>query len=107
MVEGAGAAGPRNWWGMLPRARTERWIQDIIARVRIFELEVAEGTAAHVIAWHRDLDGELLATEVAAVELINVLRPTVAVARFVTFAAWALHEHPEWRQKLQAGDDSP
>src|SRR5690606_16954966 len=31
--------------------------------------------------------------------------PTVAIARFITFAALALHEHPEYRPKLQAGDD--
>ena len=31
----------------------------------------------------------------AAVELLNVLRPTVAVDRFIVFAALALHRHPE------------
>ena len=41
----------------------------------------------------------------AAVELLNVLRPTVAIARFVTFAALALHEHPECQHKLQASED--
>jgi fatty-acid peroxygenase len=41
---------------------------------------------------------------VAAVELLNVLRPTVAVARFVTFAALALHEHPRSKQKLRSDD---
>jgi fatty-acid peroxygenase len=105
MIDGAGAVGPRNWRGQLLRARTERWIQDIIEKVRTRELEVPEGSAAHVIAWHRDLHGELLDTEVAAVELINVLRPTVAVAWFVTFSALALHKHPECRQRLQSGDD--
>ena len=42
----------------------------------------------------------------AAVELINLLRPTVAVARFVTFAALGLHDHPECRGKLLAGDEA-
>jgi fatty-acid peroxygenase len=32
----------------------------------------------------------MLDGKVAAVELINVLRPVVAVARFITFAALAL-----------------
>lgn len=105
MIEGAGSVGPRNWRGQLLRARTERWIRGIIEKVRTRELEVSEGSAAHVIARHRNLDGELLDAEVAAVELINILRPVVAVARFVTFAALALHEHPECRQQLQAGDD--
>ncbi len=105
MFDGAGAIGPRNWRGHLLRARTERWIQGVIERIRSHRLEVAEGSAAHVIARHRGLDGEPLDTKAAAIELINVLRPTVAVARFVTFAAMALHEQPECRGKLQAGDD--
>ena len=36
----------------------------------------------------------------AAVELINILRPTVAVAWPGTFAALALAQHPEWRSRL-------
>ena len=74
--------------------------------MRSGELEVPEGSAAHVIAWHRNLDGQPLDKKVAAVELINVLRPVVAVTWFVTFAALALHKHPECRRKLQAdGND--
>ena len=106
MIDGAGAAGPRNWRGLLLRMRTERWMREVITKVRAGTLDVPEGSAAYVIAWHRDLDGQLLDVKVAAVELINVLRPTVAVARFVTFVALALHEHPESRQKLRsAGED--
>ncbi len=106
MIEGAGSVGPRKWRGQILRARTERWIRGVIEEVRARRLEVAQGSAAHVIAWHRNPDGELLDTEVAAVELINVLRPVVAVARYVVFAALALHEHPECRRELAAvGDD--
>ncbi len=105
MIDGAGSVGPRNWRGLVLRQRTERWIRGVIEKVRAGELEVAEGSAAHAVAFHRDLDGELLDTGVAAVELINVLRPTVAVARYVTFSALALHEHPECRQELRAGGD--
>jgi fatty-acid peroxygenase len=105
MIDGSGAIGPRNWNGMLLRAQTERWARGMIASVRIRELAVPEGSAVHAIAFHRDPNGELLDKSVAAVEFINVLRPTVAVARFVTFAALALHEYPECRQKLESGDD--
>jgi fatty-acid peroxygenase len=42
---------------------------------------------------------------VAAVELLNVLRPTVAVSVFITFAAVALHQHPACRQQLEAGEN--
>jgi fatty-acid peroxygenase len=36
----------------------------------------------------------LLAPHIVAVEVLNLLRPTVAVATYVTFAAHALHEFP-------------
>ncbi len=49
---------------------------------------------AYTSVWHRDPYGNLLDPGVAAVELINILRPTVAVARYVAFAAVALHEFP-------------
>ena len=105
MIDGAGAVGPRNWWAQRLRMRTERWARDIITQVRTSKLDVPEGSAAHVIAWHKEPNGELLELNVAAVELINVLRPTVAVARFITFAALALHEYPECQQRLQSGAD--
>jgi fatty-acid peroxygenase len=37
---------------------------------------------------------------VAAVELINILRPATAISWFVAYAAHALHRWPEWRQRL-------
>jgi fatty-acid peroxygenase len=39
------------------------------------------------------------------VELINVVRPIVAVSRFIVFAALALHQHPEWRARLAGAPD--
>ncbi len=104
MVEGTGSVGPRNVRGHLMRARTERWARDVIRRIRAGDMQVPEGSAASVIAAHRDRSGNLLDVEVAAVELINVLRPTVANARYMVFIAMALHAHPEWRARLQADD---
>jgi fatty-acid peroxygenase len=105
MIDGAGAIGPRNWKGQLLRSRTEDWARSIITGVRANHIAVPETSAAHVIAMYREADGALLDPGVAAVELINVLRPTVAVARYITFAALALHQHPEYRQGIQTGDD--
>ena len=81
-------------------------MRGIVAAIRAGELEVPEGSAADVIAHHREPDDGTLDTSVAAVELINVLRPTVAVARYVTFAALALHEHPEARARVEAGGEA-
>ena len=105
MIDSSGAVGPKHWQGRWSRQRAEKWIKDIIEQVRTHQLEVPEESATHIIAWHRRLDGSLLDKQIAAVELINVLRPTVAVARYVTFAALALHEHPECCQKLHSSAD--
>ncbi|AWN37562.1 cytochrome P450 [Methylobacterium radiodurans] len=100
MIDGTGAIGPRNWRGHLYRARTERWARAMIREIRAGRRAVPEG-AARAIAEHRDRDGEPLGEAVAAVELINVLRPTVANARYVVFAAMALHQAPALRPTLQ------
>jgi fatty-acid peroxygenase len=104
MIEGTGSVGPRNWRGHLMRARTERWMRKVIAGIRNGKLRVPKGSAAHVISTFRDRNGQLMDTKSAAVELINVLRPTVANARYIVFAAMALHDHPEWRDKVRASE---
>jgi fatty-acid peroxygenase len=105
MIDGAGAVGVRTVSGLFRRDRTERWASALVKRARAGEVPIPEGTAAHAVVWHRGADGRLLSPTVAAVELINVLRPTVAVARYVTFAALALHEYPDCREKLRSGDE--
>lgn len=106
MVDAFGAVGPRHWKGRRARAKTEQWIRGMIEDVRSGKLKADEGSALHAMAFHRNLNGNLLDTQMAAVELINVLRPIVAIATFITFAALALHEHPECRDKLQSGDEN-
>ena len=101
MIDGAGRIGPQNWKALLRRRRTERWARRIIHGIRRGHIWPSDLDAACVIAWYRDRDGRLMPSRTAAVELINVLRPAAAIARFVTFAALALHEYPEWRRRLR------
>jgi fatty-acid peroxygenase len=105
MIDSPAAIGPRHWRGRWARRRAEKWAGYLIEDVRAGKLKAAEASASHAIAWHREPNGELLNRRVAAVELINILRPTVAIARFVTFAALAMFEHPECREKLRAGEE--
>lgn len=105
MFDKAGALGLGHWWSRLARQRAERWIGDLIEDVRAGRLKPPEDSAAWVVAMHRDLKGELLDRHTAAVELINVLRPTVAVSVFIVFAALALHQYPACREKLRTGED--
>jgi fatty-acid peroxygenase len=105
MIDGAGSAGPRNWRAMLVRSRTESWARALIDAVRGGQVELPFDSPLNVIARHRDADGQLINRKDAAVELLNLLRPTVAVARFITFAVLALHEHPHARVRIAAGDE--
>ena len=105
LFEQAGAVGPRHWWGRWARRKDEAWIGRLIEQIRAGEVRVAEDSAAHAVAWYRDLDGELLDPRVAAVELLNVLRPTVAVAVYLVFVAHALQAYPECRRQLVEGGE--
>lgn len=90
MIDGGGGIGPRYWRGKQACRCTEQWIAAMVEQVRRKELNAGEETALHAIAHHRELNGALLDRRVAAVELINVLRPAVAIAQFVSFGALAL-----------------
>jgi len=106
MIDGAGGIGARHWQARRARKEAEAWLAELLARVRDGALPVDTGRPLAVVAVHRDLDGQLLPLEVAAVEMLNLLRPTVAVARFVIYATLELHAHPHWRERLQTQDDA-
>ncbi|RLP96663.1 cytochrome P450 [Micromonospora sp. CV4] len=106
MIEAPALVGPRHWRGLLARRRAERWIAGIVDRARTGISPPPAGSALKVIAEHRDARGRLLPRRIAAVELLNVLRPTVAVDRFIVFAALALHDHPAWRQRVRDDDEA-
>jgi fatty-acid peroxygenase len=106
MIDGAGTLGPRNWEAMVMRGRAVHWARSLVDQVREGRVQPAGHTALAVIARHRDADGQLIGREAAAVELLNVLRPTVAVARYIVFGALAMHEAPRCRERLLAGDDA-
>ncbi|MFD1910826.1 cytochrome P450 [Halodurantibacterium flavum] len=105
MVDHAGSLGPANLWAQRLRRQSERWAKGVVADCRRGRIAPPDGSALALIASHRDIDGRLLDLEVAAVELLNVLRPTVAVDRFLTFIALALHCYPGWRARFAEGGD--
>lgn len=106
MVDAFGAVGPRHWEGRIARNRTEAWIRGIIEDVRGGKLKAEEDSALYAMAFFEDVDGRKLDTQMAAIELINVLRPIVAISTFIVFSALALHDYPEWKEKLRSGEDS-
>jgi fatty-acid peroxygenase len=106
LFETGAAVGPKHWRGRLARKRAEAWIAGLVEEARGGRLEAPEGSPLHAIAHHRDADGTPLEPRVAAVEVLNLLRPTVAVAVYVAFVAVALHDHPAYRDRIRAGEDA-
>src|SRR4051794_14372496 len=84
-----GAIGPPHWRALMARNRAKRWAGRLIADVRAGRLTPPEDSALAVIAGYRNREGKPLQAYTAAVELLNVLRPTVAVSVFIVFAALA------------------
>lgn len=103
-IDGFGTFAPRHWRARLARTRLERGVGELISAVRDGSAEVEPGSAVDVVARHRDADGSQLDVSTAAVEVLNVVRPTVAVSWYVTFAAHAMHLWPELRARLREGD---
>lgn len=101
LFEHAGTLGPQHWKARVDRWLGDRWAGSLVEAVRADRIDVPDDAALAKIARHRDADGERLAPRVAGVELLNVLRPTVAVAVYLVDVAHALHEHPAWSEGIE------
>ena len=107
MIDAFGAVGPRHWKGKAARIKTEKWMETIIDNVRAGRLIAPESSALYKVANHKELDGNILDIKMAAKELINLIRPIVAVSTYITFMALALYEHPEYKSSLLTDADAP
>ncbi|HEX8549417.1 MAG TPA: cytochrome P450 [Cytophagaceae bacterium] len=105
MVDAFGAMGPRFWRGKLARKRTEKWIMTLIEKVKRGEMIVKGGSPLEAVLDFRNIDGKPFDAHLAAVELINFLRPTVAISYYIVFAAHALQKYPQYKELLATGDD--
>lgn len=105
LIDAFGAVGPRHWRGRQARKQADRWAAHLIQQVRDRKLHPHKESALYKMAWHLERNGQLMDIRVAAVELINILRPIVAIGRYITFGALAMHEFPDTRKKMQMEND--
>ncbi|MEU9374371.1 cytochrome P450 [Streptomyces sp. NPDC048255] len=114
MVDGFAAAGPRHRRARHARERQEDALARAVEDVRGHgphpdgpfapsRHAALAGSPLEAVAAHRGPDGALLDPRTAAVELLNIIRPTVAIAWFAVFAAHALHRHPVRGEELLTG----
>ncbi|PAY23992.1 cytochrome [Dietzia natronolimnaea] len=83
------------------RLRLDRWATSLVRKVRSGAIYPDPDSVLAAMADLRDENGRLVDDRTAAVELQNLTRPTVAVARFAAFAAAALAENPAWRDRIR------
>jgi fatty-acid peroxygenase len=103
IVDGFGVPySPQYLLALLNRVWSDRHAKQLIVAVRAGTLQAESGTALERWAHHRSRNGELLPAHTAGVELQNSIRPMIAAARFVAFAAKELHDRPEWRERIAA-----
>jgi hypothetical protein len=82
------------------RRQLDRWAERLVGDVRAGVVTPPLGSVLQAVST-RPVGGRRLPPKVAAVELLNFVRPTVAVAWFIAFAGLALAEHPEWRERAR------
>lgn len=96
VVDGFGGRGFAFAGAWRDRVWANRWAEGLVEQTRRGAITAPEGSPLAVIAAVPDLD-----SRTAGVELLNVLRPTVAVAWLGTFAGLALTRVPQWRERLR------
>jgi fatty-acid peroxygenase len=88
--------------GVENRKKSEKWAQSLIEDARIHPVANKEEVALYALANATDEQGELLPINVAAVELLNVIRPTVALTVWIALMGHALFSRPDIYQRLRA-----
>lgn len=101
MFESPMAFGPSHWRGRNGRNLAEKWIRDLIRQVRNGEIQVEEHTALYTFSQHKDAKGEFLPVKIAAVEILNIIRPISAISIYISFIALTLHQYPELKEKIK------
>jgi fatty-acid peroxygenase len=104
-IQGPAYFGLKHFRARKARVRLEKWLQQILQDVRDLKCIVPEDTAAYQFAHATHANGRRMNLATAAVDMMNAVRPAVAVASFIAFAALALHRNPEWKEKLEADDE--
>ncbi|MBM2659765.1 cytochrome P450 [Staphylococcus pseudoxylosus] len=105
LFEHAASIGLKHWQARSARTSANKWIEEIVRKVRSRNLDIKKDRALYKFAWFRDINGELLEDKVVAVEILNILRPMVAVSVWVANLGLAMHQFPEEARKLQNNND--
>lgn len=105
MVDGFGAPGPRLLRARRARRRTDAWVEEQVRAVRADPS--VRPSPLRTVAFFEDEHGQLLPEHTAAVEVINLVRPLVAVSWLVSGMALAFDADPQLRTGVLSGSITP
>lgn len=97
LIAGAGSKGARHLLAGVARRQAEHWAARLIARQRENGSVAPAGSPFDVIARFSEPGAKQLPARIAAVELLNLLRPVVAVSYFNLYSLVELARHPQWQ----------
>ncbi len=100
MIYGFGRFGKKYRQGKAARKQVEKWVRESIIEVREGTQLVDEKSPLYLMSVYKE-SGNTLSPQMAAVELINMIRPIIAIATFITFEALALEDYPECRERIK------
>lgn len=102
MISGAITSPTDHLKGISDRNDSEEWAQELIKEARENPVPEKANHALYTFAQATDLKGELLPLEVAAVELLNIIRPTVALTVWMALMGDALFNKEGIYDELKA-----
>lgn len=105
MFESPTALGPNHWAGRTFRNQAEKMIHQLIQDTRDGKIKFPKDTVLHQFVFYKDSQGNLLDAETVTVEVVNMLRPIIAISIYINFSLLALLEFPEEKEKLISFND--
>lgn len=105
MFETPAAVGPKHWFGRSARNAVENFLKNIIENLRNKKILVTPNSILNTFVFYKDEQNNYLSKEIVAVELLNIIRPTIAIAVYSNFIVLALKDYPLEKEKLKSFAD--
>ncbi|AYW45036.1 cytochrome P450 [Tetragenococcus koreensis] len=90
MFEGTVNSVSQHIEGLEGRKKAEKWAQELLEEARKNPVPGKENVPLYAFAEATDVDGERLPLNIAAVDFLNIIRPTVAITVWVALMGHAL-----------------
>lgn len=100
MFEGTVNSASDHIKGLSGRKDAEKWAQELIKEARRHPQLTDESLALYAFADARDTHSDRLPLETAAVDLLNIIRPTVAITVWIALMGHALFSREDIYRKL-------